>query len=218
VQLHFCHVSTQEGFNDIVEAKKSGRKVTCEVTPNHLLLSSEDLKVYGPMVIMAPPLRSKSHVNALWKGIEDGWVDAIGSDHAPHARSEKSASNVWDIKVGVPGLETSLPLMLTLVKKNRLTFSQAIWLLAEKPAEIFGLNNSGRLENGKNADITVVDFNSKFKIQASKFKSKAKFSPYDGWDVQGKVVKTIVNGVLIFDEGEIVGKGGSGLIIRRGSV
>jgi dihydroorotase (multifunctional complex type) len=218
VQLHFCHVSTKEGFNAIVEAKKSGRKVTCEVTPNHLLLSSEDLKVYGSMVIMAPPLRSKSHVDALWKGIEDGWVDAIGSDHAPHARSEKSASNVWDIKVGVPGLETSLPLMLTLVKKNRLTFSQAIWLLAEKPAEIFGLNNSGRLENGKNADVTVVDFNSKFKIQASKFKSKAKFSPYDGWDVQGKVVKTIVNGFLIFDEGEIVGKGGSGLIIRRGSV
>jgi dihydroorotase-like cyclic amidohydrolase len=167
---------------------------------------------------MAPPLRSKSHVDALWKGIEDGWVDAIGSDHAPHAQSEKSASNVWDVKVGVPGLETSLPLLLTLVKKNRLTFSQAIWLLAEKPAEIYGLNDRGRLEKGKNADITVVDFNSKFKIQASKFKSKAKFSPYDSWDVQGKVVKTIVNGILIFDEGEIVAKGGSGLIIRRSSV
>jgi dihydroorotase (multifunctional complex type) len=218
VQLHFCHVSTKEGLSAIVEAKKSGRKVTCEVTPNHLLLSSEDLKIYGPMVIMAPPLRYKSHVDALWKGIEDDWVDAIGSDHAPHARSEKSASNVWDVKVGVPGLETSLPLMLTLVKKNRLTFTQAIWLLAEKPAEIFGLNNRGRLENGKNADVTVVDFNSKFKIQASKFKSKAKFSPYDGWDVHGKVVKTIVNGILIFDEGEIIAKGGSGLIIRRGNV
>ena len=218
VQLHFCHVSTQEGLSAIVEAKKSGRKVTCEVTPNHLLLSSEDLKAYGPMVIMAPPLRSKSHVDALWKGIEDGWVDAIGSDHAPHAQSEKLASNVWDVKVGVPGLETSLPLLLTLVKKNRLTFSQAIWLLAEKPAEIYGLNDRGRLEKGKNADITVVDFNSKFKIQASKFKSKAKFSPYDSWDVQGKVVKTIVNGILIFDEGEIVAKGGSGLIIRRSSV
>ena len=218
VRLHFCHVSTQEGLSAIVEAKKSGIKVTCEVTPNHLLLSSEDLKAYGPMVIMAPPIRSKSHVDALWKGIEDRWVDAIGSDHAPHAQSEKSASNVWDVKVGVPGLETSFPLLLTLVRQNRLTFSQAMWLLAEKPAEIFGLNDRGRLENGKNADITVVDFNSKFKIQASKFKSKAKFSPYDSWDVQGKVVKTIVNGILIFDEGEIVAKGGSGLIIRRSSV
>ncbi len=218
VQLHFCHISTKEGLNAIIEAKKSGRKVTCEVTPNHLLLSSEDLKRYGQLAIMAPPLRGKSHVDALWKGIEDGWVDAIGSDHAPHAQSEKSASSIWNVKVGVPGLETTLPLILTLVKKNRLTLSQAVHLLAEKPSEIFGLNDRGRLEHGKNADLTVVDFNSQFKIEASKFKSKAKFSPYDGWDVQGKVVKTIVNGHLVFDEGEIVAKGGSGLINRRGSV
>ena len=218
VRLHFCHVSTQEGLNAIAEAKKSGRKITCEVTPNHLLLSSDDLKRYGQMVIMAPPLRSKPHVDALWKGIEDGFVDALGSDHAPHAQSEKSVSSVWDVKVGVPGLETTLPLILTLVKKNRLTLTQAVQLLAEKPAEIFGLNDRGRLEQGKNADLTVVDFNRQFKIDASKFKSKAKFSPYDGWDVQGKPVKTIVNGQLVFDEGEIVAKGGSGLIVRRGSV
>ena len=105
---------------------------------------------------------------------------------------------------------------MTLVKKNRLTLTQAVQLLAEKPAEIFGLNDRGRLENGKNADLTVVDFNQQFKIDASKFKSKAKFSPYNGWDVQGKVVKTIVNGQLVFDESEIVVKGGRGFIIRRG--
>ena len=218
VRLHFCHVSTEEGLNTIAEAKKSGRKVTCEVTPNHLLLSSDDLKRYGQMVIMAPPLRSKTHVDALWKGLENGSVDALGSDHAPHAQSEKSASSVWDVKVGVPGLETTLPLILTLVKKNRLTLTQAVQLLAEKPAEIFGLNDRGRLEQGKNADLTVVDFNRQFKIDASKFKSKAKFSPYDGWDVQGKPVKTIVNGQLVFDEGEIVAKAGSGFTVRRGSM
>ena len=150
--------------------------------------------------------------------MEDGSVDALGSDHAPHAQSEKSASSVWDVKVGVPGLETTLPLMLTQVKKNRLTLAQVVQLLAEKPAEIFGLNDRGRLEQGKNADLTIVDFNRQFKIDASKFKSKAKFSPYDGWDVQGKPVKTIVNGQLVFDEGEIVAKGGSGLIVRRGNV
>ena len=105
---------------------------------------------------------------------------------------------------------------MTLVKKNRLTLTQAVHLLAEKPAEIFGLNDRGRLEQGKNADLTVVDFNRQFKIEASKFKSKAKFSPYDGWDVQGKVVKTIVNGQVVFDEGEIVANGGSGLVVRRG--
>ena len=218
VRLHFCHVSTEEGLNAIVEAKKSGRKVTCEVTPNHLLLSTADLEHYGQLLIMAPPLRSKNHVEALWKGLEAGWIDALGSDHAPHALSEKSASSVWNVKVGVPGLETTLPLILTLVKKNRLSLAQAVQLLAEKPAEIYGLNDRGRLEQGKNADLTVVDFNRKFKIDASKFKSKAKYSPYDGWEVQGKPVKTFVNGLLVFDEGEIVAKAGSGSIVRRGNV
>ena len=155
------------------------------------------------------------HYGKVWK---TGWVDALGSDHAPHALSEKSASSVWDVKVGVPGLETTLPLILTLVKKNRLSLAQAVQLLAEKPAEIYGLNDRGRLEQGKNADLTVVDFNRKFKIEASKFKSKAKYSPYDGWEVQGKPVKTFVNGLLVFDEGEIVAKAGSGSIVRRGNV
>jgi dihydroorotase (multifunctional complex type) len=220
VHLHFCHVTSQEGLNAIVEAKKSDRKgkVTCEVTPNHLLLTSEDVKWIGQMAIMAPPLRDKIHLEALWKGLEDETVDTIGSDHAPHTKEEKGASSVWDVKVGVPGLETTLALIMTFVKKNRLTIVQAVHLLAEKPAEIFGLNDRGRLEHGKNADLTVVDFNRQFKIEASKFKSKAKFSPYEGWDVQGKVVKTIVNGQVVFDDGEIVAKAGSGLIARRGSV
>lgn len=213
VHLHFCHISTEEGLNTIAEAKKSGRKVTCEVTPNHLLLSDEDLRQFGQLAIMAPPLRSKPHVEALWKGIEDGSVDAIGSDHAPHAQSEKSASSVWDVKVGVPGLETTLPLMLTQVKKNRLNIAQVVKLLAEKPAEIYGLGDRGRLEQGKNADLTIVNYNQQFKIDASKFKSKAKFSPYQGWEVYGKPVKTIVNGQLVFDEGELVAKGGSGSIV-----
>ncbi len=218
ILLHFCHVSTKEGLNAIAEAKKSGRTVTCEVTPNHLMLSSDDLKRYGQLAIMAPPLRIKPHVDALWKGIADGSVDAMGSDHAPHAQSEKSASSVWDVKVGVPGLETTLPLMLTQIKKNKLTIVQVVRLLAERPAEIFGLNNRGQLKPGKNADLTIIDFNRQFKIDASKFKSKARFSPYDGWDVQGKPIKTFVNGQLVFNEGEIVAKGGCGLIVRRGNV
>jgi dihydroorotase (multifunctional complex type) len=214
VHLHVCHLSTAEGLDTIDEAKKSGRKITCEVTPNHLLLSSADLQWYGQLVIMAPPLRKQNQVDALWKGIDEGIVDAIGSDHAPHTINEKMAANVWDIKVGVPGLETTLPLMLTQVKKNRLSFTQVASLLAEKPASIYGLKDRGILEKGKNADLTIVDFNARFKIDPSKFKSKAKFSPYDGWEVQGKIVKTIVNGNLVFDEGEIVAKSGSGSIVR----
>ena len=218
LQLHFCHVSTEAGLNTIVKAKKLGRKVTCEVTANHLILSNDNLKDYGQMVIMAPPLRSKSHIDALWKGIENSEVNTLGSDHAPHTQSEKAAGSVWDIKVGIPGLETTLPLMMTLVKKNKLTLGKVVELLVENPAQIFGLTSLGSLEKGKNADFTILDFNTQFRIDASKFKSKAKFSPYNGWDVNGKPMKTIVNGELVFDEGEILAKNGSGCIVRGGNV
>jgi dihydroorotase len=214
VRLHFCHVSTAKGLEAISEAKKTGRKVTCEVTPNHLLLSASDLSRYGQLVIMAPPLRDKDQVKALWKGVEEGAIDTVGSDHAPHATNEKAASSIWDVKVGVPGLETTLPLMLTEIRKNRLSFARVVGLLAEKPAEIFGLKDCGQLEQGKNADISIVDFNEKFKVESSKFKSKAKFSPYEGWEVFGRPVKTYVNGNLVFDDGEIVAKAGSGSIVR----
>jgi dihydroorotase len=217
VHLHFCHVSSKEGLEAISEAKKKERKVTCEVTPNHLLLSSEDLKRLGQMAIMAPPLRDKTHLEALWKGLEDGTIDTVGSDHAPHAVEEKSASSVWYVKVGVPGLETTLPLMMTLVRQKRLSLNQVVELLAEKPSEIYGLTDRGRLEQGKNADLTIVDFNRKYKIDAGKFRSKAKFSLYNGMEVYGKLVKTIVNGKLVFDEDQVVSKGGSGSIVRGGA-
>ena len=218
LHLHFCHISTEKGLNAIGDAKKSSRKVTCEVTPNHLLLSTAELQRCGQMLIMAPPLRNNDQVEALWKGIGEGLVDAIGSDHAPHVSSEKAASSVWDVKVGVPGLETTLPLMLTQVRKNQLSLAKVIQLLSEKPAEIYRLSDRGCLEHGRNADLTIVDFKQKFIIDASKFKSKAKYSPYDGWEVAGKLLKTYVNGQLVFDEGEIVAKAGSGSIVRRGDV
>jgi len=215
MRLHFCHITTKEGLDAVVEAKKSGRAVTCEVTPNHLLLSNKDFERYGSLLAMMPPLRSSSHIEALWKGIADSWVDVIGSDHAPHALEEKSAGSIWDVKVGVSGLETTLPLMLTMVRKNRLSLAHLVQLLSEKPAEIFNLTDRGRLEQGKKADLVAIDFNRKFTVDASKFHSKAKYSPYDGWEVQGRPVKTFVNGLLIMDEQEIVAKAGSGGIIRR---
>jgi len=213
-RLHFCHMTTEEGLNAVIEEKKSGRNVTCEVTPQHLLLSNADFERCGLMLTMMPPLRGKNHVEALWKGVADGWVDVLGSDHAPHALSEKSAGSVWDVKVGVPGLETTLPLMLTMVRKKRISLAHVVQLLSEKPAEIFNLRDRGDLAQGRKADLTVVDFNRKFRINASKFHSKAKYSPFDGWEVQGRPAKTFVNGLLIMDEQEIVAKAGSGEVIR----
>jgi len=214
VKLHFCHMTTEQGLKAVVEAKKSGRNVTCEVTPHHLLLSKTYYQHYGLMLTIMPPLRGQSHIEALWKEVADGWVDVLGSDHAPHTLSEKSSSSVWNVKVGVPGLETTLPLMLTMVRKNRISLGDLVQLLSEKPAKIFNLRDRGGLEQGRKADLTVVDFNRKYRFNASNFHSKAKYSPFDGWEVQGRPVKTFVNGLLIMDEHEIVAKPGSGEVIR----
>jgi dihydroorotase len=216
-QVHFCHVTTEKGLTLVVEAKKAKRNVTCEVTPNHLLLSKLHYERRGVLLAMLPPLRIGTDVEALWRGVADSSVDVLGSDHAPHTLEEKLAPSIWDVKVGVPGLETTLPLMLTMVKKGRLTITALVRLLAEKPAEIFNLTGRGRLEQEFKADLVAVDPKAKFTIEPSKFRSKAKFSPFDGWEAQGKPVKTFVDGRLVMDEGEIVVKPGSGTVVRRGS-
>jgi len=199
----------------VAEAKKSEKDVTCEVTPHHLLLTIAEYEQLGARSVTMPPLRSKENVDSLWKGIVEGTLDTVGSDHAPHTLEEKENRSIWDVKVGIPGLETTLPLMLTMVHKNRLTLARVVELLIKSPAEIFQLPNRARLEQGKNADLVVVDFKQKFKIDASKFLSKAKFSPFNGWEVQGKPVKTFVNGNLTMDDGAIVAKPGTGTIVRR---
>jgi dihydroorotase (multifunctional complex type) len=217
-KIHFCHITSQKVLSTIAETKKIGRTVTCEVTPNHLFLSSTDTPRLGSMIIVAPPIRSPDQTEALWKGIIEGVVDSLGSDHAPHTLNEKSVDDVWEVKPGLPGLEVTLPLLLTQINRGKLSLERMVELLAERPAEIFGLQGQGKLEAENTANLTVVDYKRVFKIEASKFKSKAKFSPYDGWEAQGKPVKTYVNGKLIMDEGEIVAKAGCGMVLRRGKI
>ena len=215
MHLHFCHVSTEAGLRTIIEAKKSGLSVTCEATPHHLFLSAGDLKRIGSLAVTMPPVRDKRDVDGLWEAVKNGWVDVLGSDHAPHTRKEKEAESVWDVKVGIPGLETTLPLLLTEVRRGRISIGDVVRLMSESPAEIFKLKNKGCLKEGNDADLTVVDLNRKYRVGASKFHSKAKFSPFEGREVEGKPVKTIVAGQLVMDDGEIVAKAGSGRIIRR---
>jgi len=215
MHLHFCHVSTEAGMKTIIEAKKSGLSVTCEATPHHLFLSAGDLKRVGSLAVTMPPLHDKRDVDGLWEAVKNGWVDVLGSDHAPHTLKEKEAESVWEVKVGIPGLETTLPLLLTEVRRGRISIGDVVRLMSENPSEIFKLKNKGRLKEGNDADLTVVDLNRKYRVDASKFHSKAKFSPFEGREVEGKPVKTIVAGQLVMDDDEIVAKAGSGRIIRR---
>jgi dihydroorotase len=213
-RIHFCHVSTENGLKTINDGKKSGIPITCEVTPHHLLLSVDNFRRTGILALTMPPIREKPHSAALWNGIKNRWVDILASDHAPHTLQEKKEKIVWNVRVGIPNLETTLPLMLTQVKKRKLSIGDVVRLMAEKPAEIFNLNRRGYLKEGNSADITVVDLSKKYRIDASKFRSKAKYSPFDQWIVEGKPVKTFVNGKLIMDAGEIVANAGNGSIIR----
>ncbi len=214
-RVHICHISTQKALAAIKEAKKSGKAITCEATPHHLALTTDVYEQLGTLALTMPPLRTKENVDALWRGIEDGTVDTIGDDHAPHSIEEKQLRSVWDAKSGIPGLETTLPIVLTMVHRGKLTLERVVELMSERPAEIFDLADKGRLLQDYAADIVVVDFNRKHHIDASRFKSKAKFSPFDKWEVQGKPWKTYVNGQLIMDDGEIVAKAGNGRVIRR---
>jgi len=214
VHLHFCHVSSAAALNAYLEAKNMGLPLTCEVTLHHLLLSSEQLKRYGTMALTDPPLRTKEDVKALWSALKQGSIDVLASDHAPHTIEEKEAESVWDAATGIPGLETTLPLLLTQVNKGLLAMADFVRLTSEKPAQIFNLKGRGSLSEGNRADMVVVDINREYKIDASRFYSKAKYSPFDEWKVKGKPIKTFVNGQLVMDEGEIVAKPGTGQIVR----
>jgi dihydroorotase (multifunctional complex type) len=212
--MHFCHTSTRDGLKAIVEAKKNGMPVTCEATPHHLFLSTGDLKRAGTAALTMPPIREEQQAAALLDGTRRGWIDNIGSDHAPHTLAEKRAKTVWNVKVGIPGLETMLPLLLANVKKRRLALTDLVKLTSERPAGIFNLKDRGALKEGNHADLTVVDLDRRCRIDSSAFHSKAKFSPFDGFTVEGKPTKTFVEGQLIMDDGEIVAKAGSGNIVR----
>ncbi|MEM2936942.1 MAG: dihydroorotase family protein [Candidatus Bathyarchaeia archaeon] len=216
VRVHFCHVSSEKSLKAVVEAKKAMLPISCEVTPHHLLLSVEDLKRIGCLALNVPPVREKNHVDFLWKGVKEGWVDIIASDHAPHAIEEKSADAVWNVKVGIPGLETTLPLLLNEVNNGRLTIADVVKLMAENPAKIFNLKGRGSLKEGNKADLVAVDLKKEHRINAPKFHSKAKYSPFNGMQVKGKPLKTFVNGKLVMDNDEIVAEAGSGEIIEGG--
>ncbi len=217
VRLHFCHVTTREAMEEIVEGKKLGMRVSCEATPHNLLLSINDLKRIGALSVTMPPVRSEEHVEALWDGVRQGWIDMLASDHAPHTLREKEAESIWDVKVGIPGLETTLPLMLTQVNRGRLSIGDVVRLMAEKPSQVFEFAGKGHLTEGEDADLTVIDIHAKFRIDPSKFLSKAKYSPFEGRAVEGKPAKTLVAGQLVMEDGEIVAKPGIGKIVRRES-
>ena len=213
-KVHICHLSTQRSLREISAARKRGLGITCEVTPHHLFLDTKGLRREGGFALMVPPLRKHSDTKALWRAMLRSEIDIVASDHAPHTLGEKTSKDVWSIRPGLPGLETTLPLLLTKVHHGELTLARLVQLLAEKPADIFGLHGKGRLQVGMDGDLVLVDPKARFKIDSSKFYSKAHFSPFDGFRCVGQPVTTIVAGHVVYDRGEIDEKNHGKIIAR----
>ncbi|MBI5573178.1 MAG: dihydroorotase [Elusimicrobia bacterium] len=202
-KLHIAHVSTAHSVELIRDAKKRGIKVTAETAPQYFSLTDEEVKIsnYNTNTKVNPPLRTKEDVNAILRGLADGTIDCIASDHAPHLIEEKEQ----EYKIapfGIIGLETTLPLVITnIVNEKILSLSSAISKLTYNPAKILGLEK-GTLAVGSDADITIIDLNKTKPIQ--KFESKCKNSPFIGMKLTGFATTTIVAGKIIMEDGNIV--------------
>ncbi len=191
-RMHLAHVSTAEGIAAVRAAKAAGVAVTCEVTPHHLLLTEDDLDRLGAMGKMKPPLRTSADVEALIAGLIDGTVDAIATDHAPHAADEKK--DLASAAFGVIGMETAFAVCHDrLVERGIITLARLIELFTAGPARVLP-GTGGTLDVGASADVTIVDPKQSWTIDPEAFASKARNTPFAGWTVQGRVVRTIRDG------------------------
>ena len=180
-KIYIAHTSVAEEL-DLIRAYKDKVHVFCEITPHHLLINELILKEVGNYGKVNPPLRTPDDNQALWQAIADGTVDTIGSDHAPHRLEEKNKEYA-QAPSGFPGLETSLPLLLQEVKKGNLTLERLVQLTSTHAAKIFGLEKTGKIEEGYRADLVVFDLKKSGVVCAQEFETKAKYSPFEGMEI-----------------------------------
>jgi dihydroorotase len=197
--LHIAHISTAGSVQLVREAKKKGLPVTAETAPHYFSLTEEAVVGFDTQAKMNPPLRTKEDLLAIRKGLRDNTIDCIASDHAPHSPLEKEVE--FDLAaMGIIGLETTLPLTLNLVQQGILTLPQAVAKLTEGPARILKLSGFGRLQNSSPANLTIIDPDLGFQVDVRSFRSKSKNSPFQGWNMRGKAVLTMVEGRIVFNQ------------------
>ena len=201
--IHVVHMSSMQATEIVREARRAGVPLTAETCPHYLTLGAEDQVVIDGKVKVYPPVRAMEHQHALWQGLADGVIESIGSDHAPHTLAEKQRP-LGDQPAGMPGVETLGPLLVDAMCRGLLRPEQIAAVLSENPARIYGLYPSkGALAPGSEADITVVDPNASTTLRTSALHAKNPYCPWDGRELQGRVVMTFLRGQQIMRDGQL---------------
>ena len=202
-RLHVAHISSARAVDLVREAKKRGVKVTAEVTPQHLTMTDECVELFDSSTKINPPLRSRKDCEALLAGLKDGTIDAVVTDHSPHAVEEKDRE-YNNAPSGFPGLETAVGVMLTdLYHEGQLDLPTLVSKMSYEPAKLLGLE-AGTLTEGKSADVTVIDPEKEWTVEEKAFYTKGSHSPLAGRKLKGKAVMTIVDGRVVMRDGRVV--------------
>jgi dihydroorotase len=197
-RLHVAHMSTAEALKAVRRGKRAGAHVTCEVTPHHFTLIDEDVGEYDTNFKMNPPLRSGADRDAILAALADGTIDAIATDHAPHALHEKEVE-FERAPFGIIGLETALGLSISaLHSAKKIPLKRIVELFTSGPARVFDLKARGSLAVGNHADVTIFDPKRRWTVEVGKSRSKSRNSPFDGWKLTGKIVFTVVDGQIVY--------------------
>jgi len=207
-------MSTAEGAELVRTAKARRGGVSAETCPHYLLLRKKHLEKLGPYGKINPPVRgTEADISALWRGLIDGTVDCLATDHAPHPTEEKEPGwdRIFDAAPGAIGVQTMLPLMLTQVNEGRIPLGALVRATSMNPARLFGLYpRKGVIQIGSDADLNVVDMRREAVIRAEEQYSKITHTPFDGWKVKGAPIQTLIRGETVSREGEVVAKPGHG--------
>ena len=220
-KLHIVHLSTKEGVNIIRWAKSHGVDITTETCPQYLVFTTEDFKKQGSVLKITPPLRKEEDKEELWKGLKDGSIDFICTDHAAGKYpEEKSSPDIWKNYAGIPGTQLVVPSILYYgYHKGRLSLAEIQKLMSENAAKRYGLYpQKGTIQIGSDADFSVVDLNKEWTVEPSRLESKGKYSPLAGNKLKGKIYMTIIRGEIVYREGEgVIGKRGYGQFVKSKS-
>lgn len=216
--IGIVHASSPRTARLAADARLRGVNVTVETCPHYLFLTADDLDRLGPYAKCNPPLRTREEQDGLWSAIREGHIEYVGSDHSPFLAEDKErhGDQIFKAPPGIAGLDIFVPLMLTAVNAGRLSLPQVSAVCSEHASFVFSLPAKGRLLPGSDADFTIVDLKKKWRFDRSKAfsRSRANMAVYDGMALKGRVVSTIVRGVTVYEDGQIVGPVGHGRFVR----